>query len=84
MQGGVISAAIDNVIGPLSLLIAPPNVTRKAEVKYLKGIDANIDFIYVTTTFIKQKKNFLYFEARVENEDQTIKYATANFMNWII
>ena len=27
MQGGMIGAAVDNTLGPLSLLVAPPNVT---------------------------------------------------------
>ena len=27
MQGGMIDAAIDNAVGPLSMLIAPPNMT---------------------------------------------------------
>jgi len=37
MQGGMIAAAVDNTLGPLSVLVAPPNVTRRLEVKYGSG-----------------------------------------------
>ena len=30
MQGGMVAAAVDNTLGPLSMLVAPPNVTRKS------------------------------------------------------
>lgn len=84
MQGGVISAAIDNTIGPLSMLIAPPNMTRKMEVKYLKAIERDINFIYITATYREKKKRFLYFEATVTNETETIKYATAKATHWVL
>jgi len=35
MQGGMIAAAVDNTIGPLSFLVAAPNVTRRLEMKYI-------------------------------------------------
>ena len=38
MQGGMIAAAIDNTLGPLSMLVAPPNVTRQLEVTYSRPI----------------------------------------------
>ena len=34
MQGGMIVAAVDNTIGPLSITVAPLNVTRTLEMKY--------------------------------------------------
>jgi len=84
MQGGIVSAAIDNTIGPLSMLIASTSVTRKMEVKYSSGIEADVDFIYVTAKFLEKKKRFLYFEAIVDNETETIKYATSKSTHWII
>ena len=32
MQGGMIAAAIDNTLGPLSMLVASPNVTRTLDI----------------------------------------------------
>lgn len=84
MQGGIISAAIDNTIGPLSMTVAPPSVTRKLDIKYLNAIDSNVDFIYVTAKYIRQKKRFLYFEATVQNSDESIKYASAHSTHWVV
>lgn len=84
MQGGIISAAIDNTIGPLSMLVASPNITRKLDVKYNKAIETSVGFICVTARFIEQKKRFLYFEADVENLDKTEKYASAKSTHWIL
>ncbi len=38
MQGGMVAAAVDNTLGPLSMLVASPNVTRKLELKYSNPI----------------------------------------------
>lgn len=38
MQGGMIAAAVDNAVGPLSMLVAKRNMTRGMELKYLKPI----------------------------------------------
>jgi acyl-coenzyme A thioesterase PaaI-like protein len=84
MQGGIIAAAIDNTIGPLSMLIAPPNITRKMEVKYFKSIKKENEYIYVTAQFIEQKKRFLYFESIVDDESGNTKYATAKSAHWIV
>ena len=32
MQGGIVAAAVDNTLGPLSMLVAPPNITRRLEI----------------------------------------------------
>lgn len=84
MQGGMISAAIDNTIGPLSMTVAPPSVTRKLEIKYLNAIDTNIDFIYVTAKYLKQKKRFLYFEASVQDTEESTVFASAKATHWIV
>jgi acyl-coenzyme A thioesterase PaaI-like protein len=83
MQGGIVSAAIDNTVGPLSMLVAPPSVTRKKKVKYLVPVGADVDFIYVTARFLEQKKRLLYFEASVDDDAKTIKYATAGSTHWV-
>ena len=42
MQGGMIAAAVDNIVGRLSMLIAPPNFTRNLEMKYKKAINSDL------------------------------------------
>jgi acyl-coenzyme A thioesterase PaaI-like protein len=38
MQGGMVATAVDNTLGPLSMLVAPPNVTRRLEMTLLPSI----------------------------------------------
>ena len=83
MQGGIISAAIDNTIGPLSLLVSPPNFTRSMNVKYGKVVSPELGYIYVTARFIEKKKRQLFFEAVVEDSDGN-KLASAKSTHWII
>ncbi|MCU7800699.1 MAG: PaaI family thioesterase [gamma proteobacterium symbiont of Lucinoma myriamae] len=83
MQGGIIAAAIDNTIGPLSMLVAAPNFTRHIEVKYSKVVSAELDYIYVTAKFIQKKKRQLFFQAIVNNEQEE-KMASAKSIHWLI
>ncbi|MGL1931702.1 MAG: PaaI family thioesterase [Desulfotalea sp.] len=84
IQGGIIAAAIDNTIGPLSMLVAPPNITRKMDLKYNKTIEPEIDFFYITAKYIEQKKKFLFFEAIVGDFEETTIYASAKSKHWIL
>ncbi|MEN8170569.1 MAG: PaaI family thioesterase [Pseudomonadota bacterium] len=83
MQGGIIAAAIDNTIGPLSLLVSPPNFTRHMELKYSKIVAPDVEYIYVIAKFIEKKKRQLFFEATVENSGGE-KLASAKSINWVI
>ena len=83
MQGGLIIGAIDNAVGPLSLLLAPKSMTREIESKLLKPITMETEFIYVTATLFESKKRRLIFDAVVKDKDENI-YAKARLTNWII
>ncbi|PLY16845.1 MAG: PaaI family thioesterase [Sedimenticola sp.] len=83
LQGGIIAAVIDNTIGPLSMLVAPPSYTRHLELKYTKAISPEIGFVYVKAKFMGSKKRLLYFQASVESQ-QGDKFATANSTHWVI
>ena len=83
MQGGIISAAIDNTIGPLSLLVAPPNFTRYMTVKYSRMVTPNLGYIDVTAKYIKKKKQFLYFEAVVHDANDN-QLASAESTHWVV
>jgi len=60
MQGGMIIAAIDNALGPLSLLIAPKNMTRSIESKLIRAITMDVEYIYVTASLFEAKKKDLF------------------------
>ena len=83
MQGGLILGAIDNATGPLSIMIAPKNMTRNIESKLLKPITMDLEYIYVTATLFEEKKRRLIFDAVVTDKDKTI-YAKARLTNWIL
>ena len=83
MQGGIIAAAIDNTIGPLSMLVSPPNFTRYLNVKYGKTVSPELDYIYVTAKFTGKKKRQLFFEAVVEDSNGN-KLASAKAIHWVI
>ncbi len=83
MQGGMIIAAIDNALGPLSLLIAPKNMTRNIESKLIKAITMDVKYIYVTASLYEAKKRRLIFDVLVKDVEENL-YATARVTNYII
>lgn len=83
MQGGMISSAMDNAVGALSLLVAPLNVTRSMESKFLKPIFSKLDYMYVQAKLIEKEKRHLFFTAQIE-DDKGIVYAKATIKNYII
>jgi uncharacterized protein (TIGR00369 family) len=83
MQGGFIAAALDNTVGPLSMLVAPPSVTRHLEVKYRRAVTAEAGHIRVVARLLEKKKRRLVLEAHVLDSDQQV-LASGRATNWII
>jgi uncharacterized protein (TIGR00369 family) len=83
MQGGMIAAAIDNTLGPLSMLVAPPNFTRRLEIKYRRPVTPGLKYITVIGKFIEQKKRHLFFRASVV-DDEGNELANAKAVHWVI
>jgi len=83
MQGGMINAAIDNAVGPLSLLIAPFNMTRTMQTKYIKPITLDLKTIYVHARLQEEKKKRLTFDVLVMDADKTV-YTKSTVVNWIV
>lgn len=67
MQGGMIVAAIDNVYGPLSYLVAPPSLTQQLNTTYIQGVGPDDDYIEVTARLEHKTRRFLYMSAAVTN-----------------
>ena len=82
MQGGMIAAAIDNTLGPLSILIAPPNVTRMLELKYSAPISPEMGHIIVFAKLQQRDGRELYFKAEARTE-QGMLLARAQARHWI-
>lgn len=83
MQGGMIAAAIDNAIGPLSFMVAAPNVTKTMEVTYLRPIPATVSEITVVAAFESQQGRELIFTAVVLRGDGA-KFAEARSVNVLL
>jgi len=83
MQGGMIIGAMDNAVGPLSMLIAPLNMTRSIDSKLKKAITMDLEFIYITACLKERKKRRLIFDVVVKDKEENI-YATAKIINWIL
>jgi hypothetical protein len=43
MQGGMIATAVDNTIGPLRDVVAPPNVTRTLEMRNSHPVNSEME-----------------------------------------
>ena len=83
MQGGMVAAAIDNALGPLSVLVAPPNVTRKLELTYSRPVTLEMGSIQVHARLIKRDEPRLFFRAEVRSRDGQ-RVARAKATHWII
>ena len=83
MQGGMVAAAIDNTIGPLSVLVAPPNVTRHMELKYSRAVTLQAGYISVTAHLLERDGNWLTFKAEARDL-QGKRLVRAKAVHWII
>ena len=83
MQGGMVAAAVDNTLGPLSLLVAPPNVTRRLEIKYSRPVTTDLESITVTARFLGRQGKQLTFSAEVR-DPQGMLLARAQAIHWIV
>lgn len=71
MQGGFVVAAADNTIGPLSMLVDTPSVTRTLESTYFRPVLAEYGVIDVTARFTGREGRRLQFSAEVRAPDGT-------------
>lgn len=83
MQGGIIAAAIDNTLGPLSVLVAPPNLTREMTVKYKKTVTKEFKNVIVRGWVESIEPPYLLLAARVESEDGQL-FARAKARHFIL
>ena len=67
MQGGLIVAAIDNTVGPLSWLIAPPSVTTQMNTSYIRPVARDDAYIHIEATVDEVTRRQVFLSARVTN-----------------
>ena len=83
MQGGMIAAAIDNTIGPLSALVASANVTRHFELKYSHAVTLETSYITVMAQLTDRDKRWLNFKAEAQDQ-QGKRLVRAKAVHWIL
>ena len=83
MQGGMIAAAVDNAVGPLSMLVAPANVTRSMQLEYLAPVSGSLAEIEVTARLVEKRKRRLVFAATVSDPEGKV-LATARCINLVV
>jgi acyl-CoA thioesterase FadM len=83
MQGGMVAAAVDNTLGPLSMMVAPPNVTRRLEMKYSRPIMMDLDFITVMGQHVGSEGRNLLLKAVVRGPEGQL-LARARATHWIL
>ena len=82
LQGGMLAAAVDNTLGPLSMLVAPPNVTRRLELTYSRPVPADLPYIVVHAQFLGREGQQLTFKATVR-DPAGVLLARARAQHWI-
>lgn len=83
MQGGMVAAAVDNTLGPLSMMVAPPNVTRRLDVKYSRPIMMDLEFITVLGQHVGSEGRNLMLRAEVRGPEGQL-LARARATHWIL
>ena len=83
MQGGTLTAAVDNTIGPLSMLVAPPNVTRRLETIYSRPATPDMESIEVRARLAERKDRWLFFKADVCSREG-VRIARASSTHFIV
>ncbi len=83
VQGGMVAAAVDNTLGPLSMLVAPPNVTRRFEIKFSRSVTPEMKTITVKGQFLGREGRRLGFAAEVRGPAEVL-LARARATHWIL
>lgn len=83
MQGGMIAAAVDNTLGPLSMLVAPPNVTRRLRMTYSRPVTLDMEQIIVQAELLERRERWLFFRADVRSPEG-VRLVRSQARHWIL
>jgi uncharacterized protein (TIGR00369 family) len=83
MQGGMIAAAVDNTVGPLSMLLAPHNVTRRLELVYSRPATLEMGHIVVSARLVERRRRQMVFRADVRTPEGQ-RLARAKAIHWVL
>lgn len=69
MQGGVLAVLVDNTVGPLSFMVAPPSVTTQMNISYFRPVTPEESEVTVTAQLSERTRKQLFFTATVRGSD---------------
>lgn len=67
LQGGVVAALVDNTLGPLSYLVAPPSVTVQMSLTYMRPISPKSGPVDVEGYVVARSRTLLHLAADVRD-----------------
>ena len=79
----MVAAAVDNTLGPLSMLVAPPSVTRQLEITYSRPVPLDIGHIVVSARLLERRDRWLFFKADVRSPEG-LRLARSKAVHWIL
>jgi uncharacterized protein (TIGR00369 family) len=68
MQGGIITAAIDNTVSPLSFMLGSPNVTQTISTTFKRPIKKTNRFVIVKASMIEKTETHIVMQAQVKSD----------------
>jgi uncharacterized protein (TIGR00369 family) len=68
MQGGIITAAVDNTVSPLSYMLGSPNVTQTISTTFKRPVKKTDRFIIVEASMIEKTETHIVMQAEVKND----------------
>lgn len=67
LQGGILAALMDNTIGILGLLVAPPSVTTQFNISYIRPVTPQEKLAQVEAIVTERTRRMLFFSATATN-----------------
>lgn len=67
MQGGMVVAAMDNTLAPLSYLLSPASITNNIDTTFVRPVKMAFEFIFVTAILIGKTPMQIHLRAEVKN-----------------
>ncbi|GAB4522743.1 MAG: hypothetical protein OHK0046_35720 [Anaerolineae bacterium] len=67
VQGGILAALVDNTIGPLSFLVAPPSVTTQLNTTYIRPVSLAEGYVEVEGQVTEMTKRQIFLTGRLLN-----------------
>lgn len=67
LQGGMLAALMDNTIGILGLLVAPPSVTTQFNISYIRPVTPQEKIVTVKAIVTERTRRLLFFQAKAMN-----------------